>query len=44
MPFKFEGLKVWKASLDLGEKINQIVERFSIKRTLQLKLTDQKSC
>lgn len=36
MPFKFEELKVWKASLDLGEKINLIAESFPKKELYNL--------
>lgn len=36
MPFKFEELKVWKASLDLGEKINLIAESFPKKEMYNL--------
>lgn len=31
MAFKFESLKVWQASLELGEKINVLTEKFPSK-------------
>ena len=36
MPFKFEGLKVWQLSLELGEKINLITDQFPQKETFNL--------
>jgi four helix bundle protein len=36
MPFKFEDLKVWKASLELGEKINKLAETFPSKELYNL--------
>jgi len=36
MPFKFEELNVWKVSLMLGEKINNIAETFPSKEMYNL--------
>jgi len=36
MPFKFEGLKVWQASLILGEKINVLADEFPKKEMFNL--------
>ncbi len=36
MPFKFEGLKVWQASLELGEKINVLADKFPQKEIFNL--------
>lgn len=36
MSFKFEGLKVWQLSLELGEKINLISDKFPQKEIFNL--------
>ncbi len=36
MPFKFEGLKVWQGSLELGEKINILADEFPRKEMFNL--------
>ena len=36
MPFKFEKLRVWQASLEVREKINIIADRFPQKETFNL--------
>jgi four helix bundle protein len=36
MPFKFENLRVWQASLEFGEKINSIADQFPKKELFNL--------
>ena len=37
MPFKFENLKVWQLSMDLGEDINILADQFHKKEDYNLK-------